>query len=262
MVELYVPRVADAINAFEAGREGAMTRRKDQAAQTIGGAMSRGDYRGAADAAYGVGDYGVGLKLEQLGSDRAARDRLQGYGRQYAEGRGGDAVKAAYAAGDFEIGKDLAAAIAAASEAERAFIKEKAERIAAIVAPLGDIPESDMDRRRAFIAEHTPELLAAGYTQDQLASFEPTNANLAPIYSQALGLKDYLGNQRDEKKFAADEDYRKQQLRISGQNAATAASNAARGWAAHNARLAAQGYGTPGVGGGPYIDDADVEIDP
>ncbi|CAN7309174.1 hypothetical protein LJR164_001635 [Phenylobacterium sp. LjRoot164] len=247
MVELYVPRVADAINAFEAGREGAMTRRKDQAAQMIGGAMSRGDYRGAAEAAYGVGDYGVGLKLEQLGTDRATQDRMQGYGRQYAEGKGGDAVKAAYAAGDFEIGKELAAAIAAASEADRAFMKEKAERIAAIVAPLGDIPESDMDRRRAFIAEHTPELLAAGYTQDQLASFEPTNANLAPIYSQALGLKDYLGNQRDDKKFAADEDYRKQQLRISQGQLGVAQGNLALSQQREN-RVAAGG-GASGGGG-------------
>lgn len=39
-----------------------------------------------------------------------------------------------------------------------------------------------------------------------------------------------------------------------------ARSNASRGWAAHNARVAAGGYGTPGVGGANGFDISDDEI--
>jgi len=195
MVEVYVPRASDWIGAFEAGQQGAMTRRKDQTARQIGGLMASGDYKGASAAAYGGGDYAVGAQIEGLGAKRQSETRRAGYGELLAGGQGKEAVSEAYRSGDFEIGGELQKAIDSVSENEKKLIRDKAERIATIVAPLGEIPETDMASRRAYIQQHTPDLIAAGYTQDQLAGFEPTNANLAPIYAEALGLKDYLGRQ-------------------------------------------------------------------
>lgn len=248
MAEIYIPRMTDAINAFEAGRQGALERQKQQAAQMIGGAMARGDYRSAAEAAFGAGDYATGLKIEEVGRERQARDRRANYGQQYAAGRGKEAVAEAYGAGDFEIGGELQQAINAASKAEKEFMQQKAERIAAIVAPLGDIPETDMVRRKAYIAEHRADLLAAGYTDEQLASFEPTNANLAPIYSQALGLKDYLSNQREDAKFAAQEADRRADNERADKQLGVSQGNLAQRRVEHAARMAGKGgYAAPGA---------------
>ncbi len=198
MVQAYVPNVMDAIGAFEAGQQGGMARRKQEASRQIGGLMASGDYKGAAAAAYGAGDYGTGLQLEKLGSEQRASERRRGYGEQFAAGKGKDAVNQAYGAGDFEIAGELQKAIDAASESEKAMMKARATRIAQLVAPLGDIP--DMAARKAYISQNAAALMEAGYTQEQLATFEPTDANLAPIYAEALGLKDYLEYRKGETK--------------------------------------------------------------
>lgn len=192
MAELYVPRATDWIGAFEAGQQARMADEKAQAGRRIGGLMASGDYRGAANAAYGTGDYKTGSALEAAGSERAAAARRQDYGAKLAAGQGADAVNAAYTSGDFEIAGDLQKALDAATAQQKAAAHEKASRVAEIVAPLGEIPETDIAARRAYIAQHHADLLAAGYTEPQIASFDPTNANLAVIYTQAMGLKDYL----------------------------------------------------------------------
>lgn len=255
----YVPDATGWINAFEAGQRGAMTRRKQQAAQQIGGLMASGDYEGAAAAAYGAGDYATGSQIEQAGAGRAAAARKATYGRQFAEGKGSDAVKSAYGAGDFEIGGDLQKAIDSAGEREKAFMKEKADRIAAIVAPLGDIPETDMAARKAYIATHAAELMSAGYTAEQLDTFEPTNVNLAPIYSQALGLKDYLTQQdrlrddaRAERQIGESERHNRVSEGVSAGSLAVSRGNLAQRQTEHAARMAGKGgYASPG---GSYDD--------
>ncbi len=249
MAEIYIPRMTDAINAFEAGRQGALERQKQQAARMIGGAMSRGDYKAAAEAAFGAGDYGTGLKIEEVAKDRQTTERRARYGELYAGGKGKDAVAEAYRYGDFEIGGELQKVLDQADKASKQAIKDRAGAIADIVAPLGEIPETNMAERKAYIMRMAPQLLAAGYTQEQLDTFEPTDANLAPIFSQAMGIKDYLSDRRAAEKATADEQYRASQLAISRGQLGVAQGNLAQRQAEHSARVAGKGgYAAPGAG--------------
>lgn len=191
MVELYVPQASDWINAYQGGKQARMTSDKNAATQRAGGLMASGDYAGAA-AAVLPHDMGAGVKIQEYGAQQAAQERRKGYGQQFAEGKGAEAAKAAYSAGDWDEGGQISKALDAASEQQRAQVRANAERVAAIVAPLGDLPENDIAGRKAYIAQRKADLVAAGYSEQQVDGFEPTNANLATIYSQAMGLKDYL----------------------------------------------------------------------
>jgi hypothetical protein len=191
MVELYVPQASDWINAYQGGKQARMTSDKNAATQRAGGLMASGDYAGAAAAVLPY-DMATGVQIQKYGAEQEGLERRKGYGQQFAEGKGADAAKAAYSAGDWDEGFKISKALDAASEQQRAQVKANAERVAAIVAPLGDLPENDIAGRKAYIAQRKADLVAAGYSEQQVDGFEPTNANLATIYSQAMGLKDYL----------------------------------------------------------------------
>lgn len=191
MVNPYIPDARDWIGALEAGQQAGMTQRREKAARTAGGLMTAGDYTGAA-AAIMPYDMRSGTAIQSMGAEQAAAQRRAGYGAKIAAGQGDEAVKEAYGAGDFELAGELRTALDAADERQKKMVHEKAVRVAEIVAPLGDIPESDIGARKAYITQHRADLLGAGYTEQQIDAFEPTNANLAPIYAQAMGLKDYL----------------------------------------------------------------------
>lgn len=199
MGAVYVPQATDWIGALEAGQKARMVDDKQKLGRQVGGLMASGNYKGAAAAAYGAGELDTGMGLTKVGAAQAEQTRRQGYGAKLAAGQGADAVKDAYSGGDFEIGKDLQAAIDSASEQQQKDAHLKATRVAEIVAPIGDLP---LEQRKPFIEQHRTDLKAAGYTDQQIDTFEPTDANLATIYTQALGLKEYL--ERNAPKVVGD----------------------------------------------------------
>lgn len=191
MAELYLPDASNWIGAFEAGGKARMTRDRQAAQRTAGGLMTSGDYRGAA-AAVAPYDLETGAALTNMGAKADEQKRRQSYAQTVAAGQGDEAIKAATAGGDFIIAKELAEAIDGADERQKKKLHDNATRVAEIVAPLGDIPESDMAGRKAYIAQHRADLVGAGYSEEQVDGFVPSNQNLAGVYTHALGFKEYI----------------------------------------------------------------------
>ena len=200
----------------------------------------------------------------ELATTQAAEQRKRNVGTAISAGNYAGAITAAD--GDLETIK----AVQAMQGEER---KAAAERSGVLVAYVDSLKGPDgkplpPDQAKAAILRDAEGLMQLGFTQDQLANFDPTPQNLARLRAQALGLKGVLeqqdregDNAREDRRDKATQTFREGQLAISRGNLAVAQSNNARGWAAHRARQAAGGYGTPGVGSAGISDD-DVEIDP
>lgn len=191
MTEPFIPDARNWISALEAGQEAGMTQRRNKATARAGSLMTSGNYSGAA-AEIAPYDLRSGLAIRGIGAEEDTRRRRAAVGVKVAEGKGEDAVAEAYRSGDFELAGDLRGMLDKADDRQKALVRENASRVAEIVAPLGDIPETDLAARTAYIQEHRNDLKAAGYTDEQIDTFKPTNANLVPIYTQAMGLKAYL----------------------------------------------------------------------
>jgi len=145
--------------------------------------------------------------------------------------------------------------------------KAAAERAGVLVAYLDSFQGKGEPEILAQIQQDAPALMELGFTEQQIRGFRPTPQNIAMMRTQALGLKGELeqrdrvaDNQRQDATLAEQRRANQAREGISRGQLGVAQSNAARGWAAHNERKRAGGYGTPGVGS--YIADDDVEIDP
>lgn len=82
MAEVYMPDASQWINAFGAGQRMAAGRREEQAERAraearrgIGAAMATGDYKTAAQLAYGAGDVDTGFQLQKRSDEIAAQGR-------------------------------------------------------------------------------------------------------------------------------------------------------------------------------------------
>ncbi len=247
MRDIYIPSASDAINAFETGRQSRMADDRNNATRRAGGLMASGDYKGAAAALYPY-DMATGAKVDEMGRAVEAQNRRTGYGKQLAEGHGDQAAADALASGDWEVAGQIKDILDAADEKARARAKANAERVAGIVAPLGDIPESDMPARKAYIQAHRAELIAAGYSEQQLDAFEPTDANLVPIYVQAVGVKDYLTGRREDRRIDLTGQTLEETKRHNQKTEANAAYTAQTGRMSFEERKRQRGFGTPGYG--------------
>lgn len=255
MERLYLPDAREWINSFEAGQQAGMTDQKNRAVRTAGGLMTSGDYSGAS-AAIMPYDMQSGLAIQKMGAERESQTRRAEYGRLAAAGDHKGARDKAYAGGDWEIAKEMQEALDKASEAQRAQVKQNAATVAAIVAPLGDI--ADMAQRKAYIEQNREALIGAGYTAEQLAGFEPTDANLARVFTEAMGIEKYLehrGRVADDKRADA------QAAEVARHNRASeATSRASVGVSAGNlsqrrAEHAARLQGRGGYAAGASYDD-------
>jgi len=260
MRDIYIPSAGDAISAFETGRQSRMTDERNAATQRAGGLMAAGDYRGAAAALYPY-DLAAGAKVDEMGRAAEAGSRRAGYGKSVAEGHGQQAVSDAMAAGDWDAASQIGSYLQNATEQQRAQAKANAERLAGIVAPLGDIPESDMAGRKAYIQANRAELIASGFTDAQIDGFEPTDQNLVPIYVQAIGIKDYLSGKREDKKIeltgAAQEETRRHNKvteTVAAGQLAVSQGNLGMRRTEHQVRQAQGGYGD---GPPTYVDPKD-----
>lgn len=245
----YVPNAADWIGALEAGQKARMVRQQDEARQMIGGAMARGDYQAAAQAAFGAGEYQAGSQIEKIGAERAAAERRAGYGAKLKEGDVSGAAQDALAGGDLDYYKELDS-IADAQKLE------KAKAFGGILRAIGSEPEDVWDD---LIAANRAKLQALDIPAQEIdffiqASPEQRRVLMAQMLSRADMLDSYLKQRFDERKFTADQEARLRddkradaQLAISRGRLGVDQGNLAQRRREHEARE--RGVGGYGVGG-------------
>lgn len=200
--------------------------------------------------------------------EEAQRERAKEEAATARQASVGAAIgKGDYAGARTAAGGDLATlkAIGELDEQQRKVVQE---RNGVLAAYLTQLEGQDPSTAKAQIMQDAPALMELGFTQEQIAGFQPTPQNLAMMKARALGLE----------KMLAETDRLRDDKRAEATAAETARANAERerqgkarlglsadanrrGWASFNERKKAGGFGTPGVGGVVIPDDA-VEIDP
>lgn len=196
MVQVYVPNSMDAISAFEAGQQGAMTRRKDQASRQIGGLMASGDYKGASAAAFGTGDYATGAQLEKIGSDRETSGRRLDLTRRLSSGGKADEIaQEALAGGDLDFYKELDGI------ADKQKL-EKAKAFGGILRAIGSEPEDAWDD---LILANRGQLEALDISPAEIDFFAQSDPGqrrvlMSTMLSRADMLDKYLDDRRQDVK--------------------------------------------------------------
>lgn len=218
------------------------------------------DPRGAEAGLMAVGDIETAEALRKRREGAATDERRAKVGGMVGQKDYAGAQAEAIAGGDF----DMAKSIAGLDEAQRKAAREHAEDLGGFAMGLKTVP---YEQRKAIIAQVRPLLLQRGFNEQQIDGFDPSDANITALATSAMDLKtalDEANRQRDDARADAQAEERRRHnsaLERQGKDRLGIARDAnARGWAAHKARVAAGGYGTPGVGG--VVADDDVEIDP
>lgn len=211
-------------------------------------------------------EFEIGQAKRQQALQDQERARKANVGAAVAKGDYAGARTAAE--GDF----DLLGEIGKLDETQRKAARERAEDLGGFAAALMQQP---YEARKGILAQAQETLASYGFTPEQLAGFDPTDAALQAQVVSAMDLKTALeeGNrQRDDARAQqqfeetkrsnlASEKARQQQLGISAGQLNVSRSRLGLSREAHNARLkGVGGYGTPGVGSAGIPDD-DVEID-
>lgn len=156
--------------------------------QQIGGLMASGDYDTARQQAFGAGQFDLGTYAQGQQTAQQTKERQAEAGRLYGEDPNA-ARNYALAQGDFELGAQLDEMFANATEAERKRAAEGYDLLAGIAAPFRQIP---YEQRRAAIMQQAPMLMQLGMTQEQIAAFDPTDANIDAIVGMSIGAKNHL----------------------------------------------------------------------
>lgn len=252
----------DVAQGFEYGSDLRDRRQKSEAAAARQRAMNifASDPAAAERELMALGDIETANQLRTRAredrTDKARSDATAMYGKGDVEG----AQRTAIAAGDFDLAKEISGLDAT----KRKAAKENAEEIGGFAQAIANVP---YEQRKAILQQAAPILQQKGFTPEQIAGFDPTDEALRGLVASAMDLKTALDEQdrgRDNARADAqlEETRRSNRTRegISRGQLGVAQSNSARGWAAHKARAAAGGYGTPGVGSADIPDD-EVEID-
>lgn len=250
---------ANPFAAYAQGQEIGQKRRQDQARREAGNVFATDPDR-AAQIMLGAGDWEGGLTARKYArEDRQEKARTAAV-EKYSAGDAKGARHAAIAAGDF----DLAKSIASMDKEQREIARQNAEDLAAVGQGVAGMA---YDERKAAIQQLKPGLVARGISAETIDAFDPTDENIAAFTNQALGLKGMLeqqdraaDNARADRQASETARHNRASEATSRGQLGVAQSNASRGWAAHNARLKAGGYGTPGVGSAG-VSDNDVELD-
>jgi hypothetical protein len=154
----------------------------------VGGMLSSGDYTGAAQTAYATGDLQGGQAITTLGRAEDARTRSQN-------------ITGALKTGDYTGAMNFAsspeelAAITeyrdSASEAERADAAQRATSLASVIQSIQSLPpEQQLDAARR---------VAPQFGVDPNTITPESLQQLDALRLQALGLKDFLEFQQDER---------------------------------------------------------------
>lgn len=182
---------------FEGFQQGLMTgaqlggrMRQNQQARQIGGLMASGDYQGAATQAFQGGDLQTGAALQGQVSQQQTQQRQ---GQIVGALKTGDYAGAQSFASTPEELAQISKFRETATEAERAQATQRAEGMAAVVGSILSLPEQ---QRLAAAQQYAPQfgLDPAQITPDML-----TPQALEALRVRALGLKDYLNYQQEER---------------------------------------------------------------
>lgn len=196
------------------------------------------------------------LQMQRARREERAQAARADAGAKYASGDHAGAQTAAAQAGDF----DLAASIANMDEASRKAAHGRADVLASVGFSLRQLP---YDQRRQRLMAMGDQFKDLGLTAEQLAGFDPSDANIDAQVSQALSIKDQLDNadrEADNKRGDAQLTETQRHNRKAEANAAatsaTSAYSARTGRMSFEARKKAGGFGTPGAGAviGPQLD--------
>lgn len=198
-------------------------------------------------------DPGSAMKLGEYRQQQQDRDTQRRVATSAASGDMTGARRDAIGSGN----PDLLKYVNTLDEQSREALKRKTD--AALPAYYQARQITDPAKRAAYFQSLAPRLAQAGWTLEELAAQDLSDAKLDGEVSVGLGLQDVMKLQADRQKFEADERHRREQEAIARQNAGTSAYSAQTGRLNYQARKKAGGFGTPGVGS---IRDEDVEIDP
>lgn len=153
------------------------------ARRRAGSAMASGRYDEGARELFTTGDLAGGREAEGVARNREAGALLMDDPRRAA------AVQA--------LGGDLDQATALVDWADRADERERQEAIsrASVMAPvLANVAALPYEQRRAAIQGQAQALGAAGFTPEQIQSFDPTDQNIRALTDSVLGLEKVLGS--------------------------------------------------------------------
>lgn len=106
---------------------------------------------------------------------------------------------------DLETATKLQDAFSKMDKAELDRHKAKNEALGQVAAYLSNIP---MQRRGAELRRVAPQLMAAGWTPDELNNANLTNEGLSSYQALAMDVDKIIDNAASERKFKADQDYR------------------------------------------------------
>jgi hypothetical protein len=195
-----------------------------------------------------AGDIQSALSLRKARQDDATLEARKRATTAYASGDTAGAQKEALGGGEIE----LAAAFRSMDKDQRQTAREHASDTAAYANSLKGIP---YEQRKARIAEDAPDLLRRGFSNEQLASFDPSDGNIDHLVSTAMDLKDQLDRADKDRNFNLNIDKFGEEKRhnrvgesVAKANSATQAFSAQTGRMSFTERKKAGGFGTPGIG--------------
>lgn len=114
---------------------------------------------------------------------------------------------------DPDLAGSLSTQIGSMQEAQRKQLRFEADTLAAAAFAARQVPYA---KRRDIIDQHRAALTQAGFTQDEIDNFDPSDEGLAGAITQSLGVKDALSQQLAEKRF----DWQREDDRIDNARAA------------------------------------------
>lgn len=181
--------VGNALQSYGAGqREGSMKRKRNALA------MYGTDPEGAVNALR-TEDPEAAFQLEDRTREKGERDTRKQVFSQAATDLPA-ATQAATESGD----PDLMAAVSKLSSEQKAAKAQQTEEVSSVAFALRQAP---YEERKAAMQQLAPYLMERGFSQEALASFDPTDANLDAVVAQGATLKEMLANAREDR-IAAD----------------------------------------------------------
>lgn len=168
------------------------------------------------------------LRLQQQQLSRRAE-----LGKLAASGDVGGARRGALSAGDLE----LADAFGKLDEQQRAMVGNKIKAAGPVLLAASQVP---YEQRRQVIGSAAQGLLAAGWTPQELESFDPTDQAIQGIVAQNRTVEGILSERKDERDFAyrRENDEANRGVTVRGQDISNANAAASRAVAVRGQNLA------------------------
>lgn len=230
---------------YEAGKQAGVDRETKNAL----GLYARGDAEGAYKALLPI-DPQKAMAVRKAGREDKAYEAREGVAPLIAEGKYGEAAKG-IAGIDPEFATQLMTWQKTATAEQKAAAADAADKVARALLPLKGLSPQEATARwpaiKASLGPDTPDI-----------DFSNPGVIDAHI-NQAMEVKDLIANDFKAKEFelkktdmAADNARDERRLGYEGARVGIAQDANRRGWASHNERKRAGGFGTPGASGGEW----------